>query len=143
MAKLVTLHDADGEVIYPQSVWDENMIPDNTVKSSMIDWSTFKFPVPDYSNGTTISDSTNTWTVPKPGIISATLVADTTNGYKNVSISVNGKVMAKALWAGATGGYNSQTSAVVPVGTGDVVAFSAKDGNSEVSGRVFYPYRWV
>ena len=39
MAKLVTLHDADGEVIYPQSVWDENMIPDNTVKSSMIDWS--------------------------------------------------------------------------------------------------------
>ena len=41
MAKLVTLHDADGEVIYPQSVWDENMIPDNTIKSSMIDWSTF------------------------------------------------------------------------------------------------------
>lgn len=41
MAKLVTLHNADGEIIYPQSVWDENMIPDNTVKSSMIDWSTF------------------------------------------------------------------------------------------------------
>ena len=40
MAKLVTLHDANGEVIYPQSVWDENMIPDNTVTSSMIDWST-------------------------------------------------------------------------------------------------------
>lgn len=40
MAKLVTLHDADGEIIYPQSVWDENMIPDNTIKSSMIDWST-------------------------------------------------------------------------------------------------------
>lgn len=41
MAKLVTLHDANGEIIYPQSVWDENMIPDNTVTSSMIDWSTF------------------------------------------------------------------------------------------------------
>ena len=40
MAKLVTLHDADGEVIYPQSVWDENMIPDNAIKSSMIDWTT-------------------------------------------------------------------------------------------------------
>ena len=39
MAKLVTLHDSDGEIIYPQSVWDENMIPDNTVKSRMIDWS--------------------------------------------------------------------------------------------------------
>ena len=40
MAKLVTLHDANGEVIYPQSVWDKNMIPDNTVTSNMIDWST-------------------------------------------------------------------------------------------------------
>lgn len=143
MAKLVTLHDADGEVIYPQSVWDENMIPDNTVKSSMIDWSTFKFPVPDYSNGTTISNSTNTWTAPKPGIVSAVMVADTTAGYKNVTISVNGKVVAKAMWAGVTGGYNSQTSAVVPVGTGDVVTFSATDGQSTVSERVFYPYRWV
>lgn len=143
MAKLVTLHDADGEIIYPQSVWDENMIPDNTVKSSMIDWTTFKFPVPDYSNGTTISNSTDTWTAPKPGIISATLVADTTNGYKNVSISVNDKVVAKSMWAGATGGYNSQTRAIVPVGTGDVVTFSTKDGNSEVVERVFYPYKWV
>lgn len=143
MAKLVTLHDADGEVIYPQSVWDENMIPDNTVTSSMIDWTTFKFPVPDYSNGTTISNSTNTWTAPKPGIISATLVADTTNGYKNVSISVNGKVVAKSMWAGAIGGYNFQTHAIVPVGTGDVVTFSTKDGNSEVVERVFYPYKWV
>lgn len=44
MAKLVTLHDADGEIIYPQSVWDENMIPDNTVKSSMIDWTTMFVP---------------------------------------------------------------------------------------------------
>ena len=143
MAKLVTLHDTDGEVIYPQSVWDENMIPDNTIKSSMIDWSTFKFPVPDYSNGTTISNSTNTWTVPKPGIISATLVADTTAGYKNASISVNDKVMAKAMWAGVTGGYNFQINAAVPVGTGDVVTFSATDGQSTVSGRVFYPYKWV
>ena len=39
MARLVTLHDTDGEVIYPQSVWDENMIPDNTVTASMIDLS--------------------------------------------------------------------------------------------------------
>lgn len=43
MAKLVTLHDADGEVIYPQSVWDENMIPDNTVTNNMIDWSSFDY----------------------------------------------------------------------------------------------------
>lgn len=111
--------------------------------SHSVDFTKFKFPVPDYSNGTTISNSTNTWTVPKPGIISATLVADTTAGYKNVSISVNGKVVAKSMWAGAAGGYNFQTSTVVPVGTGDVVTFSAKNGQSTVDRRVFYPYKWV
>ena len=49
MAKLVTLHDANGEIIYPQSVWDENMIPDNTITSSMIDWTTFDFSSVDVS----------------------------------------------------------------------------------------------
>lgn len=40
MARLVTLHDTDGEIIYPQSVWDENMIPDDTITANMINWST-------------------------------------------------------------------------------------------------------
>ena len=62
MAKLVTLHDADGEIIYPQSVWDENMIPDNTVTSSMIDWSTMSENQSDirkihYSTFTATTDS--------------------------------------------------------------------------------------
>ena len=61
MAKLVTLHDADGEVIYPQSVWDENMIPDNTVKSSMIDWSTMPG-----SYSTTEQKTPFTWIDGKP-----------------------------------------------------------------------------
>lgn len=113
------------------------------IKTRKIDFTTFKFPIPDYSNGTTIPSSTNTWTAPKCGVVVAVLVADTTAGYKNVTISVNGKVVAKALWTGTTGGYNSQTSAIVPVGTGDVVTFSAKDGQSMVDGRVFYPYKWV
>ena len=39
MARLVTLHDTDGEIIYPQAVWDENMIPDDTITANMIDWS--------------------------------------------------------------------------------------------------------
>ena len=111
--------------------------------SHSVDWTTFKFPIPDYSNGTSISNSTNTWTVPKCGVVVATLVADTTNGYKNVTISVNGKVVAKSLWTGPTGGYNFQTRVIVPVATGDVVKFSAKDGGSTVDGRVFYPYKWV
>ena len=111
--------------------------------SHSVDWTTFKFPVPDYSNGTSISNSTNTWTAPKCGVVVAVLVADTTNGYKNVSISVNDKVVAKSVWAGATGGYNFQVPAIVPVATGDVVKFSAKDGQSTVDGRVFYPYKWI
>lgn len=55
MARLVTLHDSDGEVIYPQSVWDENMIPDNTVTASMIDWSTIVMK--------------GTWTTPATGTV--------------------------------------------------------------------------
>lgn len=120
-----------------------NMIADGAVTSAKVDWSTFKFPTPDYSNGTSISSSTNTWTAPKCGVVIAVLVADTTNGYKNVTISVNGQTVASAMWAGAAGGYNTQTRAIVPVATGDVVTFSATDGQSTVSGRMFYPYKWA
>ena len=111
--------------------------------SHSVDFTKFKFPIPDYSNGTTISNSTNTWTATKCGVVIALLIADTTNGYKNVSISVNNKTVATGLWAGVTGGYNFQVRAIVPVATGDVVKFSAKDGGSEVIQRVFYPYKWV
>ena len=127
--------------LHPQIT--ENDISSGAVTSDKVDFTTFKFPVPDYSNGTSISNSTNTWTAPKCGVVVATLVADTTNGYKNVTISVNGKVVAKSLWTGATGGYNFQTRAIVPVATGDKVTFSAKDGGSTVDGRAFYPYKWV
>ena len=111
--------------------------------SHSVDWTTLKFPVPDYSNGTSISNSTNTWTAPKCGVVIALLIADTTNGYKSVKISVNGKTVANAFWAGVTGGYNFQVRAFVPVATGDKVTFSAKDGGSEVIERAFYPYKWV
>ena len=113
------------------------------VTSDKVDFTKFKFPIPDYSAGTSISNSTNTWTAPKCGVVIAVLIADTTNGYKNVTISVNEKIVASALWAGAAGGYNFQTRAIVPVATGDVVKFSANDGGSTVNGRVFYPYKWV
>ena len=111
--------------------------------SHSVDWTTFKFPIPDYSKGTSISNSTNTWTAPKCRVVIPLLVADTTNGYKNVTISVNSKAVAKSLWAGVTGGYNFQFRAIVPVATGDVVKFSAKDGGSEVLERAFYPYKWA
>lgn len=126
----------DGSITTPK-------LADSSVTSDKVDWATFKFPVPDYSSGTTIPNSTNTWTATKSGVVMATLVTDTTSGYKNVSISVNGKVVAKSLWTGPTGGYNFQAPAIVPVATGDVVTFSAKDGQSTVDGRVFYPYKWV
>ena len=118
-------------------------IADGAVKSAKIDFTKFKFPIPDYSNETSISNSTNTWTAPKCGVVVALLVADTANGYKNVTISVNDKTVASALWAGAAGGYNFQTHAIIPVATGDVVKFSANDGQSKVDKRVFYPYKWV
>lgn len=126
----------DGSITTPK-------LANKAVTSDKVDFTTFKFPIPDYSNGTSISNSTNTWTAPKCGVVVATLVTDTTNGYKNVTISVNGKVVAKSLWTGPTGGYNFQVPAIVPVATGDKVTFSAKDGQSGADGRVFYPYKWV
>ena len=126
----------DGSITTPK-------LANKAVTSDKVDFTTFKFPIPDYSNGTSISNSTDTWTAPKCGVVVATLVTDTTNGYKNVTISVNGKVVAKSLWTGPTGGYNLQVPAIVPVATGDKVTFSAKDGGSTVEGRVFYPYKWV
>ena len=77
MAKLVTLHDADGEVIYPQSVWDENMIPDNTVKSSMIDWSTMSENQSDirkihYSTFTATTDNNGFAAIPKTMVTPST-----------------------------------------------------------------------
>lgn len=118
-------------------------LEDKAVKSAKIDWTSLKFPIPDYANGTSISNSTDTWKAPKCGVVVAVLVADTANGYKNATISVNNQTVAIGLWAGAPGGYNFQTRAIVPVATGDVVKFSATDGQSKVDGRVFYPYKWV
>ena len=118
-------------------------LAEGAVTSEKVDWSTFKSPAPDYSNGTSISNSTNTWTAPKCGVVIAVLVADTANGYKNVTISVNGKIVANAMWAGVTGGHNFQTRAIVPVATGDKVTFSDADGQSKVHDRAFYPYKWV
>lgn len=118
-------------------------LANKSVTSAKVDFTTFKFPIPDYSKGTSISNSTNTWKAPKCGVVVAVLVADTTNGYKEAKISVNNQTVASALWAGVTGGYNFQTRAIVPVATGDVVKFSATDGESKVDGRVFYPYKWA
>lgn len=126
----------DGSITTPK-------LANKAVTSDKVDFTKFKFPIPDYSNGTSISNSTNTWTAPKCGVVIALLVADTTNGYKDASISVNNKTVATGLWTGATGGYNFQVRAIVPVATGDKVTFSANDSNSKVDQRMFYPYKWV
>lgn len=160
MAKAVTLKNNNDEEVYPVtdiSLVNGNVstgriadnaittgkIVDGAVTSDKVDFATFKFPIPDYSNGTNISNSATTWTAPKCGVVIAVLIADTTNGYKNVTILVNGKTVANAIWTGVTGGYNFQVRAIVPVATGDVVTFSAADGQSKIDGRVFYPYKWV
>ena len=143
-AEDAVLLGGEGTAVGTPAPWIESSdIKNGAVTSDKVDFTKFKFPIPDYSNGTSISNSTNTWTAPKCGVVVAVLVADTTNGYKNVAISVNNQTVASGLWAGVAGGYNVQFRAIVPVATGDVVTFSAKDGNSEAVGRVFYPYKWV
>ena len=142
MAKLVTLHDANGEIIYPQSVWDENMIPDNTVTSSMIDWSTMTSVYAHASTNTRAQYPTSfgnflTVTVPQTGTyrVESMVHAATSElsqaWYAQTRITVNDSVpvtfdpYAEALIAGNSDLYACATisnNGVLPLTQGDVVA---------------------
>ena len=150
MAKLVTLHDADGEVIYPQSVWDENMIPDNTVTSSMINWSSMTSAYAHASTNTPVQYPTSfgnflTVTVPKTGTYRIESMAHAAtnelaqNWYARTRITVNGSVpttfdqYAEALIAGKSDYYACATisnNGVVSLTQGDVVALQLQSGTN-------------
>ena len=150
MAKLVTLHDADGEIIYPQSVWDENMIPDNTVKSSMIDWSTMTNTYAHASTNTSIQYPISfgnflTVTVPQTGTYRIESMAHAAtnelaqNWYARTRITVNGSVpstfdqYAEALIAGKSDYYACATisnNGVLSLTQGDIVALQLSTGTN-------------
>ena len=150
MAKLVTLHDADGEVIYPQSVWDENMIPDNTVKSSMIDWSSMTSAYAHASTNTPVQYPTSfgnflTVTVPQTGTFRIeSMVHAATNElaqpwYARTRITVNGSVpstfdpYAETYIAGKSDYYACATisnNGVISLTQGDIVALQLSTGTN-------------
>ena len=150
MAKLVTLHDANGEVIYPQSVWDENMIPDNTVTSSMIDWSSMTSAYAHASTNTKVQYPMSfgnflTVTAPQTGTyrIESTAHAATNelaqNWYARTRITVNGSVpttfepYAEALIAGKSDYYACAmipNSGVVSLTQGDLIALQLQSGTN-------------
>ena len=150
MARLVTLHDADGEVIYPQSVWDKNMIPDNTVTSSMIDWSSMTSAYAHASTNTPVQYPTSfgnflTVTVPKTGTyrIESMVHAATSEmsqaWYAQTRITLNGSVpstleqYAEALIAGNSDIYACATisnNGVLSLTQGDVIALQLHTGTN-------------
>ena len=158
MAKLVTLHDADGEVIYPQSVWDENMIPDNTIKSSMIDWSSMTSAYAHASTNTRVQYPVSfgnflTVTVPKTGTyrIESTVHAATSEmsqaWYAQTRITVNGSVpttleqYAEALIAGNSDIYACATisnNGVLLLTQGDVVALQLHASKNDSKCQLVY-----
>ena len=142
MAKLVTLHDADGEVIYPQSVWDENMIPDNTVKSSMIDWSTMKHWVPDYSNMQDLG-RISSYTAQETGWVFARVYGYSTSSTYEATLSVNGvSVYYDSVEATSGTGTRSVNSGVlIPVSAGDVVTGMATVDAGPTN--KFIPGKWA
>ena len=142
MAKLVTLHDADGEVIYPQSVWDENMIPDNTVKSSMIDWTTMKHWVPDYSNMQDLG-RISSYTAQGTGWVFARVYGYSTSSTYEATLSVNGvSVYYDSVEATSGSGTRSVNSGVlIPVSAGDVVTGMATVNAGPTS--KFIPGKWA
>ena len=142
MAKLVTLHDTDGEVIYPQSVWDENMIPDNTVKSSMIDWTTMKHWVPDYSNMQDLG-RISSYTAQETGWVFARVYGYSTSSTYEATLSVNGvSVYYDSVEATSGSGTRSVNSGVlIPVSAGDVVTGMATVNAGPTS--KFIPGKWA
>ena len=158
MARLVTLHDTDGEVIYPQSVWDENMIPDNTVTSSMINWSSMTSTYAHASTNTKVQYPTSfsnflTVTAPKTGTYRIESVAHAAtnelaqNWYARTRITVNGSVpttfdqYAEALIAGKSDYYACATisnNGVVSLTQGDVVALQLQSGTNNSRCRIQY-----
>ena len=142
MAKLVTLHDADGEVIYPRSVWDENMIPDNTVKSSMIDWTTMKHWVPDYSNMQDLG-RISSYTAQETGWVFARVYGYSTSSAYEATLSVNGvSVYYDSVEATSGTGTRSVNSGVlIPVSSGDVVTGMATVNAGPTS--KFIPGKWA
>ena len=142
MAKLVTLHDADGEIIYPQSVWDENMIPDNTIKSSMIDWTTMKHWVPDYSNMQDLG-RISSYTAQETGWVFARVYGYSTSSTYEATLSVNGvSVYYDSVEATSGTGTRSVNSGVlIPVSAGDVVTGMATVDAGPTS--KFIPGKWA
>ena len=158
IARLVTLHDADGEVIYPQSVWDENMIPDNTVTSSMIDWSSMTSTYAHASTNTRVQYPVSfgnflTVTVPKTGTyrIESTVHAATSElaqaWYAQTRITVNGSVpttleqYAEALIAGNSDYYACATisnNGVLSLTQGDVVALQLHASKNDSKCQLVY-----
>ena len=142
MAKLVTLHDSDGEIIYPQSVWDENMIPDNTIKSSMIDWTTMKHWVPDYSNMQDLG-RISSYTAQETGWVFARVYGYSTSSTYEATLSVNGvSVYYDSVEATSGSGTRSVNSGVlIPVSAGDVVTGMATVNAGPTS--KFIPGKWA
>ena len=122
MARLVTLHDADGEVIYPQSVWDENMIPDNTVTSSMIDWTTV---IP--SNFSALESESQGWTVFEIGRLKFIWkqISQKSNGWKDfgqIPDECVGSSMIMFQWTSLYGYNATGYSAAAQVSNGHIFA---------------------
>lgn len=122
MAKLVTLHDANGEIIYPQSVWDENMIPDNTVTSSMIDWTTL---LP--SNFSALESASQNWTVFSIGRLKFIWkqITQSSNGWKDfgqIPDECVGSSMIMFQWTSVYGYNDTGYSAAAQVSEGHIFA---------------------
>ncbi len=109
----------------------------------MVDFTTFKFPAPDYDNPVTIADGDATYTVTGDGFMHVNLTVDT-SGFHSCYVKVNNREVMGLLFAGNTGGYNIQSNGMFPVRTGDVVTFVKTDGaNCNFTNKVFYPVVWV
>lgn len=135
MARLVTLHDADGEIIYPQAVWDENMIPDDTITADMIDLDTFKTGTPQLLGWSGAGGGT--FTAPGLGFVIAQAAAASN---ATCHLAINGNTVERVQGGASTYTWVPMT---ILVSKGDVVEGTTSDngGNAQFvpSGCFFIP----
>lgn len=122
MAKLVTLHNANGEVIYPQSVWDENMIPDGAVTSAKVDWSTL---LP--SNFSVLESASQNWTVFAIGRLKFIWkqISQNSSGWKDfgqIPDECVGSSMIMFQWTSVYGNNATGYSAAAQISGGHIFA---------------------
>lgn len=114
-----------------ESLADGTGIGDNAITASKLGPTTFQSP--NYTGGGT-GITVNSYTAPSNGYLNVRAVVNTT-AASGATVSINATEVYKLSYSGPTGGYNIQSTAVIPIRSGQVATFSVTNASWDL--RVF------